>query len=43
MTEDDMNGCHHQLNRHEFEYFWELIMDREAWSAAVHVVAKSWT
>ena len=23
--------------------FWEMVMDREAWRAAIHRVAKSWT
>ena len=43
MTEDEMVGWHHQLNGHEFEQLQELVMDREAWGAAVHRVTKSWT
>ena len=43
MTENEMVGWHHQLNAHEFNKLQEMVMDREAWHAAVHRVAKNWT
>ena len=35
-TEDEMVGWHHWLDGHEFVQAPELVMDREAWLAAVH-------
>ena len=41
MTEDEMVGWHHWLNGHELGKLQELVMDREAWRAAVHGIAES--
>ena len=42
-TEDEMAGWHHWLDGHEFGGLRELVMDREAWLAVIHGVAKSRT
>ena len=43
MTEGEILGWHHWLNGHGLSKIWELVMDKEAWCAAVHGVAKNRT
>ena len=41
MTEDEMAGCIIDLTDMSLSRLWELVMDREAWSAVIHGVAES--
>ena len=43
MTEDETVGCHHLLMDMSLSKMQKLVMDREAWRAAVHEVTKSQT
>ena len=43
MTEDEMVGWHHQVMDMGLGGLQELVINREAWRAAIHGVAKSQT
>ena len=43
ITEDDMAGWHYRLDDMGLGELRELVMDREAWHAAIHGVTKSQT
>ena len=42
-TEDEITGWHHWLDGVSLSELQELVMDREAWRAAIHGISKSQT
>ena len=43
-TEDEIVGWHHiESTDVRLSKLWELVKDREAWTAAAHRVPNSWT
>ena len=43
MIEDEMVGCITDSMVRSLSKLQELVMDREAWSAAIHGITRSWT
>ena len=42
-TEVEMAGWHHGSMDVSLSELWEMVMNRDAWHAAIHGAAKSWT
>ena len=42
-TQDEMAGWHHRLDDVSLSELREMLMEREAWRAAIHGVTQSWT
>ena len=43
LAEDEMVGWHHRFSGQNLSKLWDIVKDREAWSAAAHGVVKNWT
>ena len=43
VTEDEMVGWHHRFSGQNLSKLWDIVKDREAWSAAAHGITNSQT